>query len=369
MSRLNNLKAAITESTGGLSGLAFSALGCAAYAGLLFVYQRTFSTAAISLSVFGFTLLSVCVTYFNALSHGANTEERKASVNKFTVLTFALFNSGLLLSTAAYLGGDVVIRYLAQNLEHLVIAAASVVFISIMTIFSAFHFVFSRLRYQEGGATSAASPREEIIERIEVSEARTPTKSIRYSEKDRKRKAAHFAGRVMCFSGSPYLDNDFDFEVNEEFAQISYRGDHTYEDEDFLYWMVFQLLTAQQAEVALAKKSSRISWEHYGDIEHYVSELLAAQPGASRILRDPKTAPEVDWRSKRIRFFVKETIPKVHAFLRTNSDQLKRITKATLSGTLTPLELRAILRSIDTAHLPAHWDESKSGRNHLTLVN
>ncbi|WP_300494742.1 hypothetical protein [Marinobacter sp.] len=368
MSRLNNLKAAITESTGGLGGIAFSALSCAAYAGLFLVYDRTLTSSAISLSVFGFTLLSVCVVYVNALSHGGNSEERQASVRRFSVLTFALFNSGLLLSTAAYLGGDVAVRYFVNNPEHLVIAAASTAFITAMVLFSSFHFVFARLKHQELGSV-ANSTREEIIERIEVTEARTPTMSLRYSEKDRKRKAAHFAGRVMCFAGSPYLDNDFDFEVNEEFAQISYRGDHSYEDEDFLYWMVFQLLSAQQAEVAFAKKASKISWEHYGDIEHYVSELLAARPGGSRILRDPQNAPEVDWRSKRIRFFVKETIPKVHAFLRQNSDQLKRITKATLSGTLTPLELRAILRSIDTAYLPAHWDESKSGRNHLTLVN
>lgn len=369
MHRLNNLKTAITELTGGFSGLAFSVLGCAVYVCLLLVYQRTSGSIALSLSVFGFTLLSVGVVYFNALSHGANTEERKLSVSKYSVLTFALFNSGLVLSAVAYLSGDGIIRNLSQNPEHLVIAAASTALISAVAVFSAFHFAFSRLRFQEERASSAASLREEVVERIEVCSARTPTKSIRYSEKDRKRKAAHFAGRVICFSGSPYLDNDFDFEVNEEFAQISYRGDDTYEDEDFLYWMVFQLLAAQQTEVAFAKTSSRISWEHYGDIEHYVSELLATRPGASQILRDPKTPSEVDWRSKRIRFFVKDTMPKVHAFLRQNSDQLRRIAKATLSGTLTPLELRAILRSINTAHLPAHWDESKSGRNHLTLVN
>lgn len=369
MQRLSNLKTAIAELTGGLGGLAFSVLGCAAYVCLLLVYQRTPDTVALTLSVFGFTLLSVAVVYFNALSHGANAEERRSSVNRYSVLTFALFNSGLLLSAVAFLSGDGVIGHLSQNPEHLVVAAASTAFIAAVIVFSAFHFVFSRLRAQEVGVASAASSREEIVERVEVCSARTPTKSIRYSEKDRKRKAAHFAGRVICFSGSPYLDNDFDFEVNEEFAQISYRGDDTYEDEDFLYWMVFQLLAAQQTEVAFAKKSSRISWEHYGDIEHYVSELLATRPGASQILREPKTASEVDWRSKRIRFFVKDTMPKVHAFLRQNSDQLRRIAKATLSGTLTPLELRAILRSINTAHLPAHWDESTSGRNHLTLVN
>lgn len=366
-SRFGNLINAVADSTGGIGAFGLSVVGCLAYGGLFVVYERSYTTTSLSLAVFCMTLLAALTVYLNGLSHGSNKEERAAAVAKYQPLMVVALNTGIFLSFLSIIIGDAAVEYFSANTQHLIVALGASFSMAAVAVVSAFSWVFLRFRHIDGGLI--ASGLTEVVERVEVSEAKAPSTSLRYSEKDRKRKAAHFAGRVMCFAGSPYLNDDFSFEINEEFAQITYREEDTFPDEDFLYWMVFQLLCAQQAEVAFAKKTSKISWEHYGDIEHYATEILASRPGASRILRDPQTVAELDWRAKRIRFFVKETIPRVHSFLRANQESLKRLTRLTLSGSLDSPQLHAELRSVDTAHLPGHWDEAKSGGNHLSLVS
>lgn len=365
--RLNNLINAVAESTGTLGAVSLSAIGCGAYAGVYWTYERSELSSVVSMAVLALSVVAILGIYLAAISKGATKEERSQSTSEMAPLMASVLNMGLLFSFAILLGLDPAIEYFRSHQEHFYIALGVAVSLASISIISAFAWTFAKMR---GLASSKPiAQKQEIVETVEITETRVPTVSLRYSEKDRKRKAAHFAGRILCFAGSPYLDDDFDFEINEQFAQISYRADNTYETEDFLHWMVFQLLCAQQAEAAFAKKTSKVSWEHYGDIEYYVAEILASRPGASHILKDPQTAPELDWKAKRIRFYVKETVPRVHSFLRANQDQLRELVRSTLAGSLTSQELRSTLRSVDTAHLPGHWEEQANSRSHLTLVS
>lgn len=365
--RLKNLLNAVSESTGAVGAATFSLLGCIGFAGVYVIYERSDLVSVMAISVLAASFVTVVALYLNALSHGEDKESRSHSVARFSPIFSLITNLGLFLSLAIFLGGDSSAEYFSGNPNHLYIAIGVGVTLSAIAIISAFSWVFTRI--SAIAALSSTEKVTQVVETVEVTETRVPTITLQYSEKDRKRKAAHFAGRILCFASSPYVDDDLDFEINEEFAQIKYRGDNQFEDEGFLHWMVFQLLCAQQSEVALAKRSSQISWEHYGDIEHYVAEVLAARPGASRIIKDPQTAAELDLRAKRIRFHVKETMPKVHAFLRANKDDLKRLVRSTMEGSLTPAQLRSILRTVDTAHLPKHWDEQAANTNHLSLVS
>ena len=365
--RLKNLFNAVSESTGTIGAVTFSILGFIGFGGVYYIYERSPLVSMMAISVLAVSFTAVVALYLNALSHGEDRESRGASVAKFSPLFSLITNLGLFLSLAIFLAGDTSASYFSANPNIAHISIVVGVSLAAIAIISAFSWVFSRLDSLASGANGSAVSR--VVETVEITEARVPTVTLQYSEKDRKRKAAHFAGRILCFASSPYVDNDLDFEINEEFAQIKYRGDNQFEDEGFLSWMVFQLLCAQQSEVAFSKRSSKISWEHYGDIEYYVAEILAARPGGSRMIKDPQTAAESDWRAKRIRFHVKETMPRVHAFLRANQDDLKHLVRSTMEGSLTATQLRSILRSVDTAHLPKHWDEEGANRNHLSLVS
>lgn len=365
--RLQNLINAVSESSGKIGATCLSALGCTAYTGVFIIYSRSEQTSAVSLGVLGLTITAIAGMYLNALSQGSTKIERSASVSQSAPLMTHVLNLGLLFSFTILLAGDAAAAHFDANPKHLYVALGVLGSMTAISVIAAFSWVINRIN--DIAHQKLPHHQADAIEKIEITQARAPSVSLRYSEKDRKRKAAHFAGRVMCFAGSPYLDDDFDFEINEQFAEITYRNENTFEDEDFLYWMLFQLLCGQQAEVAFAKSTSKISWEHYGDIEHYAAEVLAARPGASRIIKNPKTAAELDWRAKRIRFLVKEVVPRVQSFLRTNQDQLRSLARSAIGGSLEPQGLRSVLRTVDTSHLPGHWDKQKSSRTHLTLVS
>lgn len=362
--RLRNLGAATSDAIGSAGTLGVSIASFSGVVGVYLSYDRSSAVSLIAASTLACTVTLVLFILISAVSKGENRQERSKAVKSIAPLTSVLLNTGFVISMGGYLAGDQVISYFQTNPEMAGVAVLTVAATSICLYTALLSWCLERVRNLEAGSVNPTRR----LDRVEETTARVPSIALRYSTKDRKRRAAHFGGRVLCFASSPYLDDDFDFEVNGEFSQIVYRGDHEFHDEGYLTWMLFQLLCAEQSEVAFASSTSKISWEHYGDIEHYAIEILCSQNSSFQAMKNPQNEAEVEWRTNKIRMFLKETHFQVHSFLRDNQEVLRTIVGASMSGSLTNLELRSLLRQVNPANLPAHWDEDWATRSHLRIV-
>lgn len=362
--RLANLLGAFSDLFEHMGPLFSITLLAGLLGGTIAVYPRSGLVTDVTIGLLAVTACIATWWAVSAISRGDTKEERTRSFKGALPAALLFLQMALSVTVVTYLTGDWALGLVETHPYETQVAASIIGLLGLAWVPTGFEWLMKQIRSRPEAVHPAAAGA------VEVTERRAPTKTLRYSEKDRKRVAAFFAGRVLCFASSPYVDEDFKVSITGEGVDITYHPDNQIDDARTVKWQLFQLLAGYQAELALAKPSSRVSWDQYGDIEHYAEKVLVSRaPGLHRVMTSPASESEAVWRVNRIRMLVKEEIPRVQMFLRKNRVSVQLIMKETLSGQISEEKLRLLLSKVHTDSLPQPWNESDLEQNPLRVIS
>lgn len=360
LKRLSNLGAAIGDSfyRAGPAGLLI--LLTAGLVAAFALNPRSFVVELTSGVIIGFGYLFALIITLYQLSCGESGVERAANLKNAAPFTYLVFSACVLVGAAVYGFGDELLKLFATYPKEAAGASLAVLLLSLTILACSIHWAIGQKPFTGNNSTS-----EIVTSRTEVVPAMM---CLQYSQKDRLRRAAHFAGQALCFASSPYLDEDFDFTEDGHVLQITFRPENYVTDVDDAWWQLFQLLAAEQAEITLAKPKSRVSWENYASIERFATTVLVADLGGSKSILDPQSEAELHWKARRIRLLVKDLMPKVRQFLLANKAPLNQLVELMQSGELSRLTLFEILDEVDTRFLPMPWKPEGTQHPPLRVV-